>query len=313
MTDSLIRAAYRVLLGREPESEAVVEAKLRGSRTPESVLKGFVASPEFKWRHGRTMEIIKDGLAAPRSRIETDVTPVQREALFRRIHAQWSALGETEPYWSVVTDERFKRANLDQHQREFFEGGKRAAALLDAFAARAGVRIPRGRCLELGCGVGRVTIPLAARFDSITALDVSSGNLEICRNHLAQAGTTNVETRLLSRLEDLERIEPFDVFYSLIVLQHNPPPIIKFILRRILRKARPGGLAFFQVPTNPIGYTFDTDAYLASPVPVMELHALPMHEVFGLLAENGFRPLEVILDGWTAQYGSHTFFAIKES
>jgi SAM-dependent methyltransferase len=87
----------------------------------------------------------------------------------------------------------------------------------------------------------------------------------------------------------------FDVFFSLIVLQHNPPPLIAFLLRTLLNKLEPGGLAYFQVPTYRFGYRFDPDAYIASELKlgVPEMHVLPQHVVLRIADEAGCRPLEV--------------------
>jgi SAM-dependent methyltransferase len=114
----------------------------------------------------------------------------------------------------------------------------------------------------------------------VIGLDISAGNLEICRAYLQQTGKSNAEARLIHSLMDFEELPACDVFFSLIVLQHNPPPIIKYILDKCLAAVRPGGIAYFQVPTSPVGYSFKVDHYLASNAPEMEMHALPMHQVF---------------------------------
>jgi hypothetical protein len=88
--------------------------------------------------------------------------------------------------------------------------------------------------------------------------------------------------------------EPFDVWFSYIVLQHNPPPVIAMVLRRALSMLAPGGVAIFQLPTHALGYRFDLAAYLAAPVSdAIEVHCLPQSVVFRLAAEAGCVPLEV--------------------
>jgi hypothetical protein len=66
------------------------------------------------------------------------------------------------------------------------------------------------------------------------------------------------------------------------------------------------------VPTHSPGYTFDVAQYLASPVPAMEMHTLPMRAVFSLFEKHGMAPLEVLTDNWTGQPGSHSFFAVRK-
>jgi hypothetical protein len=45
----------------------------------------------------------------------------------------------------------------------------------------------------------------------------------------------------------------------------------------------------------------------------MEMHCLPMAEIFRVFAEQRLTPLEVLLDGWTGLYGSHSFFGVRQS
>jgi Glycosyl transferase family 90 len=50
MQEELVRGAYRALLGREPESEAVVRSLAAAAKGPEALLRTFVESAEFKMR-----------------------------------------------------------------------------------------------------------------------------------------------------------------------------------------------------------------------------------------------------------------------
>lgn len=127
-----------------------------------------------------------EGLSAPRQSIETDVSPDVLQRLFDRIHAQWKKLGEDEPYWSVVTWKQYLKENYAANAAQFNESGAPHAAVVDYLTARNGIALRGGTCLELGCGVGRVTQFLAKRFNRVIAVDVSSGNLAICKEHLAK-------------------------------------------------------------------------------------------------------------------------------
>ena len=46
---------------------------------------------------------------------------------------------------------------------------------------------------------------------------------------------------------DLDTLPEFDLFFSMIVLQHNPPPLIALMLEKIAARLRPGGVAVFAV------------------------------------------------------------------
>jgi len=305
---AVARACYRQLLGREPENDQVVEANA-ALPTYDALLAAFTTSDEYIRRspphtHGL--------YAAPRPPIDVRVSPQTLDAMFQRIRTEWSRLGEADPYWSVLTDEAYRGRDVDEADlAAFYASGAETAALIDTFAARSGVAVdPDGVCLEFGCGVGRVTLALARRFRKVIAVDVSAGNLALCRRALAAAGAENVETILIAAPEDVASLPGFDFLFSTIVFQHNPPPVQHHLLDILLSKiARPGGF-LFQTPTHTPGYAFDAEAYLASPPDGMEMHCLPMPEVLRLISRHGLAPLEVIMDAWTGLYGSHTFFGV---
>src|SRR5271155_5497138 len=112
MDRHFIRAAYRALLGREPENQKVIEDRLKAGVTEETLLRRMVESAEFKMRHSKPSDFIRLGFSEVRSEIEVDVSPETMTALFNRIQAQWAALGETEPYFSVLTTDSYRMTNF---------------------------------------------------------------------------------------------------------------------------------------------------------------------------------------------------------
>lgn len=309
----LVRAAYKVLLGREPDGDAVVAELAAALPSPEDVLRHFV---DERQKNGTAAldamrEQILAGLLARRASVDVEVSGADLERLFERVRTQWTTLGATEPYWSVLTNERYRMANIEQHRHEFETSGRHSLGVLDLAVERAQVVVPRGTCLELGCGVGRVTRYLAERFETVIGVDVSQGNLDVCRDHLARVGVANVDLRLLASPRDIEELPSFDALFTVIVLQHNPPPVIKYMLDVLLAKIRAGGIAFFQVPTGTPGYSFSLAAYLADKPAPLDMHALPMPDVLGAIARAGLALREVVLDNSTGMYGSHTFLALK--
>ncbi len=57
--------------------------------------------------------------------------------------------------------------------------------------------------VDLGCGTGRVTIPLAQRCERVVGIDVSPRSIERLQAKCAAAGITNIDTHIQS-LETLE-------------------------------------------------------------------------------------------------------------
>jgi SAM-dependent methyltransferase len=188
----------------------------------------------------------------------------------------------------VLTDDRFTPERIAQNRATFFGSGEWDAQVLAATLARIG-RAPEefANCVEYGCGVGRATVALAARFRRVSALDISRPHLDEAAREAAARGQGNVKFAQVTA----ERIMPagsFDFWYSRIVLQHNPPPVILAILNVAFRRLEPGGVAMFQVPTWIQGYRFSARRYLAgTPGTEMEMHAVPQAAVFDLAAKHG--------------------------
>ena len=250
--------------------------------------------------------------------VQVSMTPDEHRALFDRIQTQWTGYGESEPFASVLSDEQFLKENIQANMHILEASGAEVVRRVQVVAARNQVDIPKGRCLELGCGVGRITKPLSQWFDRVIAADISAGNLEVCKNRMAEAGVGNVEALLLKSPEHLGVVKSIDAFVSVIVLQHNPPPVQYFLLDRIFENINEGGVAFFQTATFNPGYAYQIDHHLGLDTAGFEawsLHCLPMKNIFQLFRKHGLELLEVIEDGQTGglhnRFHSHTFFSVK--
>lgn len=248
--------------------------------------------------------------------VQVEMTPEQHERLFRRIQAQWTAYGASEPYASVLSSREFHMDSITSSLALLIESGKQMVARMQRLLARNGMQLPKGICLELGCGVGRLTKPLADCFEKVIAVDISPGNLTICQNHLNQTGAANVQTMLLQDPHAIRQIHSIDAFVSLIVLQHNPPPIQHYLLEEIFRKVNPGGLCYFQTATYNPGYFYTVDAHMGladEAFNAWSMHCLPMARILALLRKYDFEVLEVIEDGQSGgihnKFHSHTFLA----
>jgi SAM-dependent methyltransferase len=188
----------------------------------------------------------------------------------------------------------------------FYESGQPDLERMEKWLARNDIKLPgSGTCVEYGCGVGRCTVWLARRFARVIALDVSEPHLSRARARMKAEGLDNVEFVHLTNEDGLEALKDFDFFYSIIVLQHNPPPLILWILDRAFRRLRPGGLAYFQVPTYAMGYRFDLNTYLAQLTnPDMEMHFVPQRAIFETASRLGMQPVEVSPDHMIGNAGS---------
>jgi SAM-dependent methyltransferase len=292
-----VRIAYQLLLGRPPENEKVVRDHVKTCQNMAALRKVFLQSHEFRVSTGAVLGVRP--LDWPPLVVEVDASPEAIKRLFKHIEANWSELGRLEPHWSVLTDDRFKAAALADKENfaTFFRSGHHTVGSFEIMAKRAGIDLSKYQsAFELGCGVGRITAVLAEKFSSVCAADISAPHLKVASEQLRGRSTEGrVEWLQLKSPRDLLAVKPFDVFFSIIVLQHNPPPLIKVLLESVLSKLRSGGVAYFQVPTYALGYTFKTDEYIkkARDGAKIEMHVLPQAQLWQLLHDANCELLEV--------------------
>jgi SAM-dependent methyltransferase len=313
LSSEAVAWGYRLFLDREPESAAAVAHALAYG-TVEAFREALLTSVEFTHRNRRVPATLP--LDVPPIEVEWEIDPINAEVLLSHVKETWTRLGKERPHWSVLSAEQFLPEHIAETEADFFGSGAEDVADLVAILARNGFepnRLPR--VFEFGCGLARVTPFLAKVFGSVTACDVSSAHLQMARQVVARSGAVNVEL-VLADAARFGMAAPFDLWFTRIVLQHNPPPIMALILRRALSLLAPGGVAVFQLPTYCRGYRFDTAEYLVG-LPgsgQIEMHVLPQEAVFRIAAEAGCRMLEVREDGATglgSAWLSNTFVMEK--
>lgn len=211
-----------------------------------------------------------------------------------RIATYWELIGRQAPHWSVLTQSRYRPGEIERHKDEFYESGEADARLVRSALGQHGIPIEGiRRVLEFGCGVGRVTFALARSFPEVIGCDVSAAHLNLA---LAEAKARK-PGRIAFYQSTVEKPLPdinYDLWFSRIVLQHNPPPVISWLLRAAFARLSPGGVAIFQVPTYSKGYRFIVAEDGARGRELsMEMHVLPQRAVFALARDAGLEVLDV--------------------
>ncbi|MCC6548018.1 class I SAM-dependent methyltransferase [Candidatus Sumerlaeota bacterium] len=163
----------------------------------------------------------------------------------------WELLGEEDPLWAVLSDAQKRHGKWDPE--EFFATGvKDIAKLRDEQLKPFGLPRNRGRALDFGCGVGRLTFALAKDYDHVTGLDISSSMLRKAEEFSRTRGVANCSfvhntTADLKAFPDRE----FDLVYTNIVLQHVPDrdAILSYV-SEFIRVLTDDGIAVFQIPAE---------------------------------------------------------------
>jgi SAM-dependent methyltransferase len=158
-------------------------------------------------------------------------------------------------FWDRRADENalfFVDNRLDYHDpdtRRFWDEGRRD---LDKLLEVADVRLrPGDVVVEIGCGVGRLTRPLAERVKAVQALDISARMLELARSYnprLANVEWLHGDGRSLAPIGS----GTADACISHVVFQHiSDPSVTLAYVHEMGRVLKPGGWAAFQVSNDP--------------------------------------------------------------
>lgn len=158
----------------------------------------------------------------------------------------WRHWGRVDPYFGVLSHPRFQKTSIADSRAEFFDSGTgqivSTLELLDKHFDRA----QRSRALDFGCGVGRLTLPLARAYEHVVGVDISPHMLAECKDNAAGAGLDHIE--LASSSNDLEEVKGhFDLVHSYLVLQHIPVAKGMAIVNELLDRVAPGGLVSLHV------------------------------------------------------------------
>jgi SAM-dependent methyltransferase len=166
---------------------------------------------------------------------------------FRSLSKNWEALAEADPLFGVLSDPSKQHGRWDTD--EFFESGRAHVRKWLDIVASLGVTYGHGTCLDFGCGVGRLTLPLSEQFDHTIGVDVARSMIAAARRHTPAGGRCDFR---VNRDPDLRQFQSdaFDLVHSCLVLQHIAPDVSAHYIGEFLRVTRPGGIAMFQVPAE---------------------------------------------------------------
>ena len=223
----------------------------------------------------------------------------------RDLQRNWHLFGQTDPYWAILTVPGKENNRWDP--AEFFESGRAEIAEVMKYVLSVAPDVRRRRALDFGCGLGRLTGPLAGYFDAVTGIDIAPSMIEGARERGAKDGRCEF---VLNQRGDLSIFETgsFDFVYSFITLQHMPPRYIRRYVREFARLLAPRGILLFQLPGRPLspGRRFQRLRLAAYRLyrrlkpgtgAVMDMYGLPPRRVRRLLERSGCEVLAVMPDG----------------
>jgi SAM-dependent methyltransferase len=185
---------------------------------------------------------------------------------------------------------------------EFFTTGVHEIASVMGRLDRWGLPVSRRRALDFGCGVGRLTQPLADHFEEVRGVDISPVMLEQARHFNRHGDRCQY---VWNNQSDLRMFadRSMDLIYSKITLQHIRPRRVRAYLKEFLRVLAPGGLLLFQLPsraictypgiTGMIRFRVERIQSLMAVPPAMYMNGIGRERVIALLERHGGRMVEV--------------------
>lgn len=304
---------YQLLLGRELENVAVAGAHIAKAQDIWGLVEGILHSPEARHRRmalalGEARAMHEAGATSPQH------VAVELDRMLRSTCDRWRRDGLGEHHKRLTRSEpRFSERSVGSNLAQALERGKAEWSDLHRQLDRLGWQ-GEGDPAVTALGVEAYRLLGAGRETGLRLVAIELLEADVGKGRRAEQMVQMSAARLLHLAEGLADLQTADIFYSVAALQYVPPPVIVAVLRQCVRAVREGGCAVVQVPAGLHGYTFDGAVYLdaENAGAAQDFHCVSQAEILDLLADEGFRILEVVPDERASVFGlSYTYFARK--
>jgi SAM-dependent methyltransferase len=225
----------------------------------------------------------------------------------RDTDTDWNVLGEQQPYFGVLSQDRYLSDRLTPEVvDEFYASGViDVEAIVGQLRRLFGDDFAPALAVDFGCGVGRLALAMATFADRVIGVDVAPAMIDIAAMESRGRGVANVEFQVGPLRE------PVDWINSLIVFQHIPPRRGLALLNDMLCLLRPGGYVSVQLTfyrdsrhqgevIRALGdYRYDGESIdlmsgdTDAPPGVVTMYDYDLNRVFAMLFEHGLESLSV--------------------
>lgn len=217
-------------------------------------------------------------------------------------------------------ESRLRRARTFDDIAELYEAGRRECPehLFDDLFALAEIEPAGARVLEIGCGTGQATLPLARRGCRITCVELGANLARIARGKLAQFPLVRVVTSAFE--EWRPGGERFDIVFAA-TAWHWLDPSMRYA--RAAAALRPGGVLAFTTGAHAYPPGFDPffteiqECYEAIGAGMMKWPPPPPEQVPDAREEiersNHFHDLRIARRVWTEEFTAAEYVAMMST
>ncbi len=173
---------------------------------------------------------------------------IVRENL-KALQRNWNAFGWTDPFGAVLASPQERPSTSDC--AEYLRTGQEEVSCLMRYVASIETDMSRGRALDFGCRVGRVTQALSRYFEECIGIDNDRSMIALANQYNHMGSRCNFVFDASNDLKSLAD-DSLDFIYANLVFQHMEPEFRKHVIKAFIRILAPGGLAVFQLPSERI-------------------------------------------------------------
>ena len=225
----IVRKCYLQYLNREPDDVGLkhyVNLMKTNQIDKESLILTFKDSPEYKLSH-----------------------PIELEhdtAVDIKMKKEWNERAKMNLLFVIATDH-------SDSEDDFWESGKTECDLILGKNSQRFEKIKENKLpskmnvLEIGCGIGRILIPMKKIFGNVIGIDVSSEMVQLGQKYVESIPNCSIiENNGIDLSEFSDNY--FDFCYSFIVFQHIPEKkIVEKYISEVSRVLKSNCLFRFQV------------------------------------------------------------------
>ena len=228
-TYEIIKKCYLQYLNREPDDAGLkhyTHLMKTNQINEQELINTFKNSPEYKLSHPVDIE---------------PNTPVDI-----KMKKEWNERTKMNPLFVIATDhseteEDFWNSGIDECNDILGINTERYQKIIENKDTSS------MNVLEIGCGIGRILIPMRKFFGNVTGIDISSEMVQLGQKYVSDIPNCNIVENNGTDLAEFSD-NSFDFCYSFIVFQHIPEKqIVENYIKEVSRILKLGCLFRFQV------------------------------------------------------------------